>query len=61
MGGVAMDDTKKLERVREYVYAEIELCDEQIKRAIETKDKERERRWKFRYDVLYGVWLRLND
>lgn len=56
-----MTDTERLEKVKQFVYDELELSLEQVKRATELRDWERKDRWNRRYDTLYSVWLRIID
>jgi hypothetical protein len=49
------DAEERLERVKRYLNDELELCNEQMARAKELKDKDRFICWQSRYDVLYGV------
>lgn len=56
-----MTDTERLKKLKQYVYDELELSLEQVKRATELKDWDRKDRWNRRYDTLYGVWLRIID
>lgn len=56
-----MTDTERLEKLKQYVYDELELSLEQVERATELKDRERKDRWSRRCDTLYGVLLRIID
>lgn len=56
-----MSDSERLKKIKQYVFDELKLSNEQIQRATELKDWERKDRWTRRYDALYGVWLRIVD
>lgn len=56
-----MKAEEKLEHIKQFLNDELELCDEQMNRAKETKDKDRFIQWQRRYDVLYSVALRIYD
>ena len=56
-----MTDTERLDKVERYVRDELDLSLCEMKRAKKLRDKEREDIWERRYDVLYGVLLRIID
>jgi len=56
-----MTDAERINRIERYVRDELELSSEQVKRAEELKDNERKEIWIRRYDVFFGVLLRIID
>ncbi len=56
-----MDTEKKFEQVKQYVHDELELSDQMVSYYRLKGDKDRMRSWMNRYDILYGVWLRIID
>lgn len=56
-----MTDHERLKKLKQYVYDELELSLEQVRRATELKDRERKVNWERRYHTLYGVWLQIID